>query len=128
LLAITLESKQYQKAVTRFCVGQPSPFQLAASLRKTGYLSHGTAAYLHGLLKKPPHSIYLNVEQSANPSKEKSLSSERHAISAKRRHSLPMDEDLNLSDRLPQSLWCRHASQSNRFPADLWLRFELHHV
>jgi predicted transcriptional regulator of viral defense system len=60
--------------MTRFCVSPPSPFQLAASLRKNGYLSHGTAAYLHGLIKAPQQAIYINVEQSAKPAVEKSLS------------------------------------------------------
>ena len=74
LLSITLKSVQYGKEITRYCVGPPSPFALAASLRKSGYLSHGTAAYLHELVKTPPNQIYLNVEQSAKPRRETSLS------------------------------------------------------
>src|SRR5204863_6484298 len=74
LLSVTLESKRYGKDVTRYCVGKPSPFALAASLRKGGYLSHGTAAYLHKLIPKTPRAIYLNVEQSAKPAAPISLS------------------------------------------------------
>ncbi|HUN25869.1 MAG TPA: hypothetical protein VMU67_06125 [Steroidobacteraceae bacterium] len=74
LISITLKSEQYEKEVTRYCVGPPSPFALAASLRKNGYLSHGTAAYLHKLLPQLPDTIYLNVEQSAKPVGQGSLS------------------------------------------------------
>jgi hypothetical protein len=73
LLSVTLKSEEYGKEITRYCVGSPSPFSLAASLRKSGYLSHGTAAYLHGLVKTPPKEIYLNVEQSAKPRSRTSL-------------------------------------------------------
>jgi hypothetical protein len=74
LLSITLKSEEYGKAFTRYCVGSPSPFVLAASLHKSGYLSHGTAAYLHQLTEAPPEQIYLNVEQSVKPTPEASLS------------------------------------------------------
>ena len=89
LLSVTLESKRYGKDVTRYCVGKPSPFALAASLRKGGYLSHGTAAYLHKLIPKPPRAIYLNVEQSAKPAAPISLSQPAidRAFSGKQRQS-----------------------------------------
>jgi predicted transcriptional regulator of viral defense system len=74
LLSITLKSEQYGKEIARYCAGSPSPFALAASLRKNGYLSHGTAAYLHNLTATPPNQIYLNVEQTAKPRHETSLS------------------------------------------------------
>jgi hypothetical protein len=66
LLAITLTSAEYEKDITRYCAQAPSPFALAASIASRGYLSHATAAYLHGLL---PFAgpVYLNIEQSAKP-------------------------------------------------------------
>jgi predicted transcriptional regulator of viral defense system len=75
LLSIKLKSEQYEKTITRYSVGRPSPFALATSLRRGGYLSHGTAAYLLGLIKRPPVAIFLNVEQSAKkPAASGSLS------------------------------------------------------
>jgi predicted transcriptional regulator of viral defense system len=73
LLSVQLESKKYGKEVTRYCVGKPSPFALAASMRKNGYLSHGTAAYLHNLIRPAPDVIYLNVEQSPKVARESEL-------------------------------------------------------
>lgn len=43
-----------------------SPFGLALGLRKGAYLSHGTAAHLHGL-REAPTPIYVNKEQSTKP-------------------------------------------------------------
>lgn len=64
---VVLRSIQYAKVITRYCVGTPVPFAIALSIRKSAYLSHGTAAYLHQLNPKHPPTIYLNVEQSAKP-------------------------------------------------------------
>lgn len=74
LLPVELISKEYGKTINRYCVGAPSPFRIAASLRKGGYLSHGTAAYLHGLLSEPFNEIYLNIEQSVKPAGKPELS------------------------------------------------------
>jgi hypothetical protein len=49
---------------TRIVWGTPSPFELGLSLRSNSYLSHGTAAYLHGLLVDVPDAIHINKEQS----------------------------------------------------------------
>jgi predicted transcriptional regulator of viral defense system len=90
LLSIQLKSEQYEKTITRYCVGRPSPFALAASLRKNGYFSHGTAAYLLGLIKRPPAAIFLNVEQSAKkPAISASLSQPAidRAFASKQRQS-----------------------------------------
>jgi predicted transcriptional regulator of viral defense system len=67
LLSVTLRSARYRQQITRYCLGKPSPFELAASLRRSGYLSHGTAAHLHGLVAQIPRTLYVNTEQSAKP-------------------------------------------------------------
>lgn len=36
----------------------PSPFELALSLRPNSYLSHGTAAYLQGVLREAPATFH----------------------------------------------------------------------
>jgi hypothetical protein len=67
----------------------PFPFVLAASLRKNGYLTHGTAAYRLGLIRRLP-AIFLNVEQSARkPTSSGSLSQPAidRAFAGKQRHS-----------------------------------------
>jgi hypothetical protein len=74
LMAIKLEAKEYAKETMRYFVGRPSSFAIAASLRKNGFMSHGTAAYLHGLIKEVPNTIYLNVELSAKPAPDGALS------------------------------------------------------
>lgn len=56
----------YRRAV-RFAWGEPSRFELGLSLRKSPYLSHGTAVFLHGLNEQVPTTIYVNQEQSPKP-------------------------------------------------------------
>jgi hypothetical protein len=48
----------------RYGWGRFSDYELALSLRPDSYLSHGTAAYLHGLADRRPNAIYVNKEQS----------------------------------------------------------------
>lgn len=98
LISISLEAKEYSKEAKRYCAGPPSPFVLAASLRKNGYLSHGTAAYLHKLIKTPPAAIYLNVEQSVKVTRNSPLSQLAidRAFAGKQRHSRLSYENGNL--------------------------------
>jgi predicted transcriptional regulator of viral defense system len=71
---LALETKTLQKAhltstyplrTSRFHAGQFTPYELGLSLRPDSYLSHGTAAFLHGLRDNPPEFVYVNQEQSA---------------------------------------------------------------
>ena len=62
LAVIDLQSDRYRPE-QRYAWGTPSPFDLALSLRPNAYLSHGTAAYLHGLLQDVPATFYVNKEQ-----------------------------------------------------------------
>jgi len=57
-----------RKGFTRYIWGGCSPEALALSMRKGSYLTHATAARLHGLLLNPAESpIYVNQEQTAKP-------------------------------------------------------------
>jgi len=55
----------YPLHTTRFHRGDFTPYELALSLRPYSYLSHGTAAFLHGLTDNQPEFVYVNQEQSA---------------------------------------------------------------
>jgi hypothetical protein len=69
LQLIHLESESHPNArtITKYCWGEPSPYLLGADLFKGAYLSHGTAAFLHGLTDQLLKVIYVNKEQSMKP-------------------------------------------------------------
>jgi hypothetical protein len=75
LRKVTLKSKQYENII-RYTFGNISPYQIALSLRPGSYLSHGTAAYIHGLTDRPPKTIYTNKEQSPKEPLKGELSQE----------------------------------------------------
>ena len=60
------------KAPKRYSTHQFSPYELALSLRKNAYLSHGTAAFLLSLTNEEPQTVYLNAEQSSKEAKDTS--------------------------------------------------------
>lgn len=51
----------------RFIYGDVSPFAVALSIDSSAYLSHGSAALLHGLIDDTQMVVYLNKEQSEKP-------------------------------------------------------------
>ena len=61
-----LESRDYTFPA-RYTWGEASPFLLALSLKKAGYLSHATAMSFHGITDQIPRTIYVNFEQSPKP-------------------------------------------------------------
>jgi len=61
-----LESANYTLPA-RYIWGEASPYLLALSLKKNGYLSHATAVSLHALTDQIPKAIYVNFEQSPKP-------------------------------------------------------------
>jgi hypothetical protein len=63
LRPIELKSENY-RSIQRYAWDALSPFELALSLKPNAYLSHGTAAYLRGLLPEAPAMIHVNKEQS----------------------------------------------------------------
>lgn len=67
LTKVEFRADEYNQIVTRYAWGSLSPYSLAISLRKSSYLSHGTAVSLHGLTDLIPKTIYLNIEQSPKP-------------------------------------------------------------
>jgi hypothetical protein len=64
LKVLSLGGSANYPPIRRYVWGVPSPFELALSLRSNAYLSHGTAAYLRGLLKGSPTTFHVNKEQS----------------------------------------------------------------
>lgn len=87
LREVRLHSRNYP-AILRYCWGDPSPYQLALSIRPGAYLSHGSALFLHGLTEKIPKTIYVNREQSPKP-RPSSLTQEAidRSFAAKQRRS-----------------------------------------
>lgn len=62
LRRITLDSPKYGRVV-RYAKSTASNFQVGLSLRRGGYISHESAAFLHGLAQGSAR-IYINKEQS----------------------------------------------------------------
>lgn len=71
LQRIELICPNYDRKEVRYLLNDPSPYQVALSLKGNSYLSHGTAVFLHSLNEERPHRIYLNHEQSLKPSRGK---------------------------------------------------------
>ena len=55
----------YPLHTTRYHSGIFTPYELAVSLRPNSYLSHGSAAFIHGLTTQKQDFIYANQEQSS---------------------------------------------------------------
>jgi hypothetical protein len=66
LREVNLKSEKYVLP-PRYVWGQISPYLLALSIRRAGYLSHATAVSLHSLTDQIPKTIYVNFEQSPKP-------------------------------------------------------------
>lgn len=62
-----IPSSPYPNPPKRYVRNELSMYELACSIHKGAYLSHGTAAFLHGLIKQPQKTIYVNKEQSVKP-------------------------------------------------------------
>ncbi len=62
-----IELRSEYRGAVRLSWGEPSRFELGLSLRKSPYLSHGSAVFLHGLNEQVPTTIYVNQEQSPKP-------------------------------------------------------------
>jgi predicted transcriptional regulator of viral defense system len=89
LKPVQLQSTEYNRSVTRFAWGEPSPLELAQSISLRGYISHGSAAAIHGLTTYSSDAIYLNIEQSPKPKNSSSLTQKsiNLAFSRKQRQS-----------------------------------------
>ena len=74
LRKIELTCPAYAIRETRYIWGEANDLELAVALRSKGYLSHGSAVFLHGLNDQIPSMVYVNVEQSAKPAPDAPLS------------------------------------------------------
>jgi hypothetical protein len=75
--------------ITLYTWGDPSPYELALSIRPGAYVSHGTAVFLHSLTDQVPKTIDVNKEQSAKPAPSGSLTQQGvdRAFKSKQRES-----------------------------------------
>lgn len=62
-----IPSSPYPNPPKRYVRDEFSMYELACSIHKGAYLSHGTAAFLHGLITQQQKTIYVNKEQSVKP-------------------------------------------------------------
>jgi hypothetical protein len=72
LKKVELHSERYQN-IFRYSWGEPSIYALALSIKSNSFLTHGSAAFLHGLAEENPNNIYVNYEQSPKPQYGSSL-------------------------------------------------------
>lgn len=61
------DPKYAHKVQVRFTWREASPLALGNALAGGSYLSHATAAFVHGLTDERPKTVYVNREQSAKP-------------------------------------------------------------
>lgn len=73
LAAVDIPSEGDYRTFHRFVTPSATGFDVAARLRPSGYFSHATAVFAHGLTEQIPQTIYLNDEQSAKPAPSGSL-------------------------------------------------------
>jgi len=66
-------------SLRRYAWGEVSAYLIALALQRDSYLSHGTAACLHGLTDRKTRRVYVNKEQST---KARPQSLTQHAIDA----------------------------------------------
>jgi len=53
--------------ISRYVWKEASAYEIALSMKREAYLSHGTAMFLHSLTEQIPSRIYVNSEQSPKP-------------------------------------------------------------
>ena len=75
LKKITLKSEHYPEFV-RYVWDEATAYEIALSLKKNSYLSHGTAVFFHALNDQLPKTIYVNQEQSQKPPSRSRLDQE----------------------------------------------------
>lgn len=59
-----LEGPSHTQKLVRYLWRDPSPVEVAASLRANAYLCHASAVFVHGLTDQLPRVLYVNYEQS----------------------------------------------------------------
>lgn len=71
---VILAGPTHQQKFVRYLWREPSPVEVASSLRSTAYLCHSSAVFVHGLTDQLPKILYVNYEQSVKPKPSGSLS------------------------------------------------------
>lgn len=73
---IELAGPTHQQKFIRYLWREPSPVEVASSLRSTAYLCHASAVFVHGLTEQLPKVFYANYEQSVKPKRSGKLTQE----------------------------------------------------
>lgn len=71
---IDLHSEEYGELLRYGWGSEVDPLEVALSVRRGAYLSHGTAVYLHKLTMQLPRTIHINKEQTPKPAPKGGLS------------------------------------------------------
>jgi len=74
LRKVVLAGPTHQQKFVRYRWRDPSPVEVASTLRSTAYLCHSTAVFVHGLTDQLPKTLYVNYEQSVKPKPSGTLS------------------------------------------------------
>ncbi|MEO8681633.1 MAG: hypothetical protein ABI665_21485 [Vicinamibacterales bacterium] len=64
LKEVVVRADEFERHFTRYTWGEVRAYELALTLGKTPYLSHASAAFVHGLTEQIPKTIYINDEQT----------------------------------------------------------------
>lgn len=72
------------RKVTRYTWGTVALYEVVLSLKPGGYLTHFSAAHIHGLTDQIPKTVYLNAEQTPKPQSAGGLAQERIDAAFKR--------------------------------------------
>jgi hypothetical protein len=67
LRKVVLAGPTHQQKFIRYLWRDPSPVEVASSVRSTAYLCHSSAVFVHGLTEQLPKVLYVNYEQSVKP-------------------------------------------------------------
>ncbi len=89
LRKVVLAGSTHQQKFTRYLWQEPSPVEVASTLRSTAYLCHSSAVFVHGLTEQLPKVLYVNYEQSVKPKSSGTLTQESldRAFRGKQRES-----------------------------------------
>ena len=89
LRKVVLAGPTHQQKFIRYLWRDPSPIEVASSLRSTAYLCHSSAMFVHGLTDQLPKVLYVNYEQSVKPKSSGALTQDSidRAFRGKQRES-----------------------------------------
>ena len=76
LRKVVLAGSTHQQKFIRYRWRDPSPVEVASTLRSTAYLCHSSAIFVHGLTEQLPKVLYVNYEQSVKPKSSGTLTQE----------------------------------------------------